>query len=616
MGARGGTKGDKAGKTVSRRASVSSDTPSKGDTTKSTKAKNSQADKTANNVVYSSCPCNASKKATSWELTCSRCPQKWHSECVNLKGIPETFVEHLEDWECPFCFVAPAVTNRHSQQLTAILLKLTELQQKNLDLEEAMASNRGKIESVAADVEIIRGQPDIKPCLETIGTHIQHQLINEAEILKKLAEKPHLGTAPPPRTEPEAAPTIEFVEEPLENHGFIPIQQCQQDFVEPEKAPSLVAFLEKAPFRQEGGHSVCTYGVPYKYTGARSANKEKETPIPPDLKPLMDSINNICREKKYPLVNSCLVNRYEGPSAHLPRHSDDEISIHPESSIFTVSMGQSCKLTFSDKRSGVESKLTCNDRSLYIMSFKSQSFFDHRMDEGAIEEGVRYSLTFRSLDWKNKNSTCVIGSSNTCLLRFGKSGFGELMPGRQFYTPHLQDIDPKAACGYQHVVVMCGINDVRKPEVEGVKAVEGIYCELKNKICQIKSLNENASIYICPLLPTKLPVVNKKAMHYNKLIMTDLLSSSLGVTFVNGFDSFLDHSGLLAQELSKKFDRHNKPDKLHLNWRGAAMLAGMIKSTVFCRINGGVDKRPAKKVNGELYSSVTKRGVMTGGRRS
>jgi hypothetical protein len=96
------------------------------------------------------------------------------------------------------------------------------------------------------------------------------------------------------------------------------------------------------------------------------------------------------------------------------------------------------------------------------------------------------------------------------------------------------------------------------------------------------------------------------------------MSSSLGVTLVRGFDDFLDNSGLLDRRLSKELDRHGRPDKLHLNWRGAAMLAGMIKSTVFHRVNGGVDRRPARhrSVNGEAYSAVTARGLMAGTRYS
>jgi hypothetical protein len=105
-------------------------------------------------------------------------------------------------------------------------------------------------------------------------------------------------------------------------------------------------------------------------------------------------------------------------------------------------------------------------------------------------------------------------------------------------------------------------------------------------------------------------------MMFNKFILTDLMSSGLGVTLVRGFDDFLDNSGLLDSRLSKTVDRHGQPDKLHLNWRGAAMLAGMIKSSVFLRINGGVDKRPARRVNGRMYSTVTARGTMAGTRYS
>ena len=277
-------------------------------------------------------------------------------------------------------------------------------------------------------------------------------------------------------------------------------------------------------------------------------------------------------------------------------------------------------MIFTDKLNSAERGVACSDRSMYEMSCKSQGFYSHRIDRGAFTGGKRYSLTFRSLDWKNKNSTCVIGDSNSCLLKFGvnkRTTFGELMPGQQVYIPLLGDIDPTVACAYQNVVVMCGINDVKKPEVddEGVKSV---YIKFKTLIHQIRDLNKSANVFVCPLLPTKLAGTNRRVLMFNKLILTDLMSSSLGVTLVRGFDDFLDNSGLLDRRLSKELDRHGRPDKLHLNWRGAAMLAGMIKSTVFHRVNGGVDRRPARhrSVNGEAYSAVTARGLMAGTRYS
>ena len=418
---------------------------------------------------------------------------------------------------------------------------------------------------------------------------------------------------------PPPEPTVEFTREIITDHGFQYIEGLQEDFIDSTTATQLNTFVEGCEFVMEGGHSVCMYGYPYKYTGSRSTSRVP--PIPDAIKGVMEKVNDICTQKGLPLVNSCLINMYEGETGFLPKHSDDEASIHPESSIFTVSLGKECEVIFTDKLNteSEERRVACTDRSMYEMSCKSQGFYTHRIDQGAITDGGRrYSLTLRSLDWKNKHSTCIIGDSNSCMLKFGvnkKTTFGELMPGKQVYKPVLDDIDPTVACAYQNVVVMCGINDVKKPEVDS-EGVKSAYIKLKTRIHQIRDLNKGSNIFVCPLLPTKLAGVNRKAMVFNKLIVTDLLSSGLGVTLVRGFDDFLDNSGLLDSRLSKQLDRHRQPDKLHLNWRGAAMLAGMIKSSVFLRINGGVDKRPARRVSGIPYSNIAARGTMAGNRYS
>ena len=78
-------------------------------------------------------------------------------------------------------------------------------------------------------------------------------------------------------------------------------------------------------------------------------------------------------------------------------------------------------------------------------------------------------------------------------------------------------------------------------------------------------------MYVCPILPTNLVNINRRAVCFNGLIFNKLVSSNFGVTVVNGFDSFLDDEGLLNQNLSKR------PDFLHLNWKGSAQLAKLIK---------------------------------------
>ena len=146
-------------------------------------------------VCYDKCPCGASSKGNAWVLTCTACPQQWHNTCANLKGISQDFITNLEEWECPLCFVAPGIANRHSLQLQAILLKLTELEQKNADLEEAVTSNQSKLASVATDVEVIKGW-DVSTDLQHIQTHMQHQLLNDDEIKKALRDRPQPAEPP------------------------------------------------------------------------------------------------------------------------------------------------------------------------------------------------------------------------------------------------------------------------------------------------------------------------------------------------------------------------------------------------------------------------------------
>jgi len=520
----------------------------------------------------------------------------------------EDHQKHLEKVESAVNQISMTMSSPQPSSATPVALasienRLTELQDQvtKLSSHQPPPSTPSVTPAVLESIENRLG--DLQDQVSKLPTH--QAVLDHQQQQQQQQQQRH-----PPE------PAVEFTPELITDHGFKHIEDQQENFIDSAMGAQLNSFIDGCEFVVEGGHSVCMYGYPYKYAGSRSSSRVP--PIPDAIKGVMEKVNEICTQKGLPLVNSCLINKYEGETAFLPQHCDDEASLHPESSIFTVSLGQECEVIFTDKQN-TERRVTCTDRSMYEMSCKSQGFYMHRIDQGAFTgEGKRYSLTFRTLDWKNKHSTCIIGDSNSCLLKFGankKTTFGELMPGKQVYSPLLGDIDPTVACAYQNVVVMCGINDVRKPEVDS-EGVKSAYTKLKTCIYQIRDLNKSANVFVCPLLPTKLADVNRKAIMFNELISQDLVSSSLGVTLVRGFDDFLDNSGLLDRGLSKAVDRYNKPDKLHLNWKGAAMLAGMVKSSIFLRINGGVDKRPARKVNGRPYSTVAARGTMAGTRYS
>ena len=98
-------------------------------------------------------------------------------------------------------------------------------------------------------------------------------------------------------------------------------------------------------------------------------------------------------------------------------------------------------------------------------------------------------------------------------------------------------------------------------------------------------------------------------MCFNNLILNELLPSNFGVTFVDGFQEFLDDHGLLNRELSRDLNRFKRPDFLHLNWGGLAKLGCLIRGTVLLRKSGGVDRRKRTRVDGTSYRDVAAGGV-------
>ena len=451
------------------------------------------------------------------------------------------------------------------------------------------------------------------------------------EFLKSISERLDALTAnqnfvpsvPPPNTHniDSSPPASELIPEPLP-HGQAIVSDIKHDFIDNSTSSGLIQFLETSEFQSESGHSVLAFGAPYTYTGSKSC------PVPPTipsiLQPVLDKINALQTELYYeqfpslksrpnsaqvPLINSCLVNKYEGPSSSLPLHSDNEVTIDPESSIFTISLGESCKVKFIDQSTNISSEIECPPQSLYYMSRKSQEFYRHCIEEGSIAHGTRYSLTFRCVNWKNMNSTCLVGDSNTGLLRFGsnkRSTFGELMPGRKFWAPRISNINPQICSAYHNAVILCGINDIKQPNVTSEHEIKKLCDSLILKVKQIKQLNPKCFVYVCPLLPTKDADLNRRVNCFNNVLFRGLASMSSDVQCVQGFHGFAEHDGMLASQLSKTFDQSNRRDILHLNDCGARVLAGFIKNAIFSRLHKGVDRRrgPSSRVNGRSFSSV------------
>ncbi len=438
------------------------------------------------------------------------------------------------------------------------------------------------------------GQVDLK--LKSMSSQIS-ELQASIQTFKESASSSVSDPSTQPATDsPPVEPSITVSEAP---------STMIDDYIDDPMSDAVINFLNSQTFTNENGHSVISYGHPYTYTGSKSSPDAPS--IPSVLEPLFQTLNELQAEQYYqkypelkskgtaPVLNSCLVNRYSGPDSFLSEHSDDEPTINPESSIFCISLGESCVVTYSDIFGKVDDQpVTCAPKSMYHMTRRSQQFFTHRIDKGAVTQGVRYSLTFRCVNWKNRNATCIIGDSNTGKLSFGTSkfnSFSELMPGKRFWAAQIDDVDPVTSCGYNNVVISVGINDLKERDVTCQRDIDRLYCKYKSKIRLIRQLNGKINIFVVPIIPTKNENFNRRARYFNYLIFNDLERCDLGVTSVVGLDSLLDGNGLLSERVSKQFDSNGRRDLLHLNDYGVRRLADMIKSSVFLKLNRGVDNR-------------------------
>lgn len=151
-------------------------------------------------------------------------------------------------------------------------------------------------------------------------------------------------------------------------HKQKPVAHFGADFITEDFERQLIAFLESKAdeFVTEGDRSTLSFGEQYRYTGSRSSSSTN--PIPSAIAPLMEKINSELCTDETPRVNSCLINRFQGSLSSLPVHSDNEPTIHPESSIVTVSVGQGCTLRFVNSNDEHVHSQECAPRSVYSMT--------------------------------------------------------------------------------------------------------------------------------------------------------------------------------------------------------------------------------------------------------
>ena len=405
---------------------------------------------------------------------------------------------------------------------------------------------------------------------------------------------------PPPNIKlPEPIPTTSDAAFAI-THSEQHVAESIPGYIANERCNALFAAASSFPYKKENGRETVVFGESYNYNGSRNEPKQ----LPECINNIMVELNRKFMGNTAPL-NSCLVNRYTGPTSYLPIHSDNERSIHPDSSIYTLSLGHECTVKFKDVLSSNAHQHQALPGSLYSMTRASQEFFKHSIDKNPSlsNTSVRISLTFRSVHWRNHNSTVILGDSNTGGLKFGTSGrtFRASMPGKRVPTFTIAELDATKCLGYNNIVVSCGLNDIRKKNIQTHEQVKAVYVDYKTKIENISSTNKRARIFVSPMLPTSLPDVNRKCRMFNRLIFDDLIQFNANISAIHGFDQYVDHvNGCLKEQFLKDDSLF-----IHLNDSGISLLAKLVKQSIFFRKQAG---RNRQQVSNRSYANALQGG--------
>ena len=352
-------------------------------------------------------------------------------------------------------------------------------------------------------------------------------------------------------------------------------------FLNIDEADKLCQFLKNINYKDENGHGTKNYGKKYIYNGAADDTDDE---IPAELMVIIEKI-----KKKFPdvKINECLVNRYLNGDAKINEHSDDELHIDPESTIFCLSVGQERNLIFKDKLSGDQIEHCAKNGSLYTMTRTSQAYYSHRIDAENCGDSVRFSLTFRHLNKQFNRSTILIGDSNTSDFKFGEGTgtFGASLPGKRVKAATVEDINPFDCVAYKNVVFVVGTNNLRSKYISHRDDIANVLKTLQEKIRIIQKIRKDIKIIILPVLPTRSADMNRHIVYFNRILYTYVSSCPSSNISLPGLYEFLDDQHLL----SRNFTRDG--DYIHLNPLGISRLALIIKGVIFNRLsNNGVWK--------------------------
>lgn len=111
------------------------------------------------------------------------------------------------------------------------------------------------------------------------------------------------------------------------------------------------------------------------------------------IQKVQNYINTIA-QLPVPIINSCLINKYNDGNNFIAPHRDSEISFGANPTIVVLSIGENRSLYFDENDTKNTFSFKLMSGSVLIMSGSSQRYYKHYIKKDDTVN-VRYSLTFR-----------------------------------------------------------------------------------------------------------------------------------------------------------------------------------------------------------------------------
>ena len=150
------------------------------------------------------------------------------------------------------------------------------------------------------------------------------------------------------------------------------------------------------------------------------------------------------------------------------------------------------------------------------------------------------------------------------------------------------------------MVFSCGINNIR--EASNINVTK-TFNEFKDTIDNICKLKKNINIFISPILPTRSAMYNARAIHFNKLIRSQIIDNNYYQCTMLDVSSFCDRNTDLLNQY------YSRGDLVHLNHSGTRKFANVIKESIYLKYNSGKRGRINSR---KPYSAALQEGLGAG----